>query len=296
MARYREPKNIREKKAKIEARKNFWKVFLIEGILFFITSALAVFGAYKLNRLALAEKIYLPKTSWQDFLMSFLFITFFVLVFVVYKKAGEIKKIIYKILFIVAALWGGTIILNLFLPVLEAVLIMGFLIALWLKLSSVWAHDILMILGLAGVTAFFGLGFTPAIVIAILLGFSVYDFIAVYKTKHMVLMVKDMIENKAVLGFIIPKKIKYFKESLSKLKPGSDFMVLDGGDIVFPGLLAVSIIPSGLFKALVIVLFSSAGCLFAYWLFAKQENTNPMPALPPIALFSIIGYLSTLFF
>jgi presenilin-like A22 family membrane protease len=269
--------------------------------MFLLTSILAIISAFKLNELVKAEKIYLPKISLQDFLFSFLFILFFILLFVYYKKAHKFKELIYKVLFMVTVFWGGMTIFNLWLPIFGSVLIMGFLIILWLKNPFVFVHDVLIGLGLAGVASFFGLGFNPAVVIVLLVIFSFYDFIAVYKTKHMVKMAKDMIEKKVILGFVIPKEIQYFKDKLSdvKLKPSSkeassglgNFLILGGGDVVFPGLLAVSVVPSGFFKALLIVIFSLFGSLFSYWLFASQKHREPIPALPPIALFSIIGYI-----
>jgi len=293
---YKPHKIIREKIAKKENQKQFWKVFFIQGGLFLLTSVLSVVSAYELNKLAQIKKIYLPTTSLQDFLFSFLFVMFFVLLFVLYrnKKVNKFKEIIYKGLFIITVFWGGMTVLNLFMPVFAAILIMGVLIMLWLEFPAVWVHDILMILGLAGAASFFGLGFTPSVVVALLLIFSVYDFIAVYKTKHMVLMAKEMIEKKVILGFIIPKEIKYFKDDLSNIKPGGNFMILGGGDVVFPGLLAVSVIPAGISKALIIALFSLIGSFFSYWLFTKEKE--PIPALPPIALFAIVGYLITLLF
>ena len=43
--KYTAPKIIKEKKAKKETQKQFWKVFFIEGGLFLITSILAVVSA-----------------------------------------------------------------------------------------------------------------------------------------------------------------------------------------------------------------------------------------------------------
>jgi presenilin-like A22 family membrane protease len=291
---YKPHKIIREKIFKKENRKQFWKVFLIEGILFLLTLILAIVSAFELNKLAKIGKVYLPATSWQDFLFSFLFVTFFVLIFIFYKKAGKFKELVYKGFFIITVFWGGMTVLNLFFPVFGAVFIMGILIMLWLEFPTVWVHDILMILGLAGAASFFGLGFTPSVVIALLVIFSVYDFIAVYKTKHMILMAKDMIDKKVIFGFIIPKEIKHFKDKLSQVKIGGSFMILGGGDVVFPGLLAVSLIPFGFLKALIIVLFSLAGSFLTYWLFTTQKDKEPVPALPPVALFAIIGYFITL--
>ena len=292
--KYKEPKVIKDKKVKKESHKQFWKVFLIEGALFFLTSVLAVIGAFEFNQLAKLKKVYLPTTSLQDFLFSFLIITIFVLLFVSYRKAGKFKDLVYKGFFIITVFWGGMTILNLFLPVFFAILIMGIFIALWLKFPTIWVHDILMILGLAGAASFLGLSFTPSIVLALLMIFSVYDFIAVYKTKHMVLMAKEMIEKKVILGFIIPKELKFFKNKLKDVKTGGNFMILGGGDIVFPSLLAVSVVPAGFLKAIIIVLFSLAGVFFGYWIFTKEKE--PIPALPPIALLAIIGYLITLLF
>jgi len=331
---YKPHKIVREKITKQQNQKQFWKVFFIQALLFLLTSILAVVSAFELNKLARIGKIYLPTTSLQDFLFSFLFVMFFVLIFVLYrnKKINKFKEIIYKGLFIITVFWGGMTVLDLFLPVFVAILIMGILIALWLEFPSVWVHDVLIILGLAGAASFFGLGFSPAVVVALLLIFSVYDFIAVYKTKHMVLMAKEMIEKKVILGFIIPKDLKRFKDSFKEVKPGGNFMILGGGDVVFPNLLAVSVIPQGFLKALIIILFSLAGSFFSYWIFTHQGKKpdksptrhfdgpatispltrnavsiaaaggkaslggEPIPALPPIALFAIVGYLVTLFF
>jgi hypothetical protein len=58
--KYTVPKNIKEKKVRREFQKQFWKVFLIEGGLFLITSFLAIVGAFELNKLAKSGKVYLP--------------------------------------------------------------------------------------------------------------------------------------------------------------------------------------------------------------------------------------------
>lgn len=288
--KYRQPKNIKEK----IIQKQFWRIFLIEAGLFFATSLLALISASQLNKLIKAKEIYLPTTTLQDFLLSFVFVTFFILLFVLFKskKFNKFKEIIFKGIFILTCFGGGLTILNLILPVFVSILIMGVLIALWLEWKKIWIHDILIMFALAGAASFFGLEFSPSMVIVLLLIFSVYDFIAVYKTKHMVLMAKEMIDKKVILGFIIPKELKYFKDGLDKVKPAGNFMILGGGDVVFPCLLAVSVIPQSFFKSLVIIIFALFGLLFSYWIFTREKE--PIPALPPIAMFSIIGYLITL--
>lgn len=297
MAKYREPKVAKNKRVSKEASLRFWKVFLFEGTMFLLASGLAVFCAIKLNWLSQSQEAYLPQSNLQDFLFSFLFVTFFIVLFAIYKKAGRLKAIIYKALFLITVLWGSMTVLDLFFPVFGSLLITGVFIFIWLKFSKIWTHNVLIILGLAGAASFFGLGFTPSVAVALLLIFSAYDFVAVYKTKHMVLMAKEMIEKKVIFGFIIPKSIKQFNDELKQVKPGGNFMVLGGGDVIFPSLLAVSMVPFHPIRAWIVVAFSLVGLLFSFWIFSNQDEEgekSPMPALPPIALFTIIGYLLTL--
>lgn len=269
--------------------KLFWRSFFIEAGLFLTTAVISIVGAIQLNKLAKVKKIYLPETSLQDFLTTFLIATIFVLLFVSYKKAGKFKDVVYKIFFLISCFWGGMTILNLFLPIFATLVIMGALIFFWVEKPSILVHDILIMLGLSGVASFLGLGISSSVVVLLLLILSVYDFIAVYKTKHMVALAKEMIEKKVILGFIIPKDIKGFLGNNS-----GKSMIIGGGDIVFPSLLAVSIVPQSIVASIVVILFSCAGSFFSYYLFTKQKENEPIPALPPIALFAIIGYLLTL--
>jgi len=289
--KHKPPKIIKERRELKKSRIQFWKIFCIEATLFFTTSFLAIICASELNKMVTVRKAYLPKTSLQDFLFSFLFITFFVLIFVVFKKADKFKELIYKGLFILAVFWGCVVILSLFLPVFGAVLITGILITLWFKLSKIWVHDLLMVLSLAGTASFFGLGFSPPVVIALLFVFSAYDFIAVYKTKHMVKMAEQMIENKAILGIIIPKKIRDLKVFLKESDQKTKFIVIAAGDFIFPLMLFSSVLKENLERALIVGSLSFLGFLFGFIIFAFKKQRGPMPMLPPIALFSIIGYL-----
>ena len=140
--KYQVPKVVKENKVKKEAQAKFLKIFLIEGSLYLLTAVLAIVASFELNKLAQLKKVYLPATSWQDFLLSFLFITLLILVLVFYKKAGKLKGLIYKGLFVLTVFWGGMTILDLFVPIFGSLLVMAVLIFLWLEFPSVWVHDI----------------------------------------------------------------------------------------------------------------------------------------------------------
>jgi len=66
--------------------------------------------------------------------------------------------------------------------------------------------------------------------------------------------------------------------------------LLGAGDVIFPLLLSVSLLPFGLAKSFTVMAFSCLGFCFSFWLFGELGK-KPMPALPPIFLFSLLGFL-----
>ena len=107
-------------------------------------------------------------------------------------------------------------------------------------------------------------------------------------------MAKEMIESRAILGLVVPSSMVDFKSSLSEIKPGGKFLILGGGDVVLPLFLCSSIISSGRFQPLIVAVFSLIGVFFSFLFFIFQKERKPIPALPPIAFFSIIGFLLTI--
>ena len=84
------------------------------------------------------------------------------------------------------------------------------------------------------------------------------------------------------------------KGELKGIKAGGEYLILGGGDIVFPLLLCASLIPRGVVPSLVVAIFSLIGLLLSYLIFTSQRIRRPIPALPPIALLSILGFFITL--
>jgi len=192
-----------------------------------------------------------------------------------------------------ATFWGGALLLSVWMSDLLALILIGILIFWWLKKPSILIQDLCLILGIAGVGSILGLSLAPQIVVLLLVTFSIYDFIAVYKTKHMVKMAKEMIESKAILALVVPPNILGLRASLEEIKPGGKFLILGGGDIIFPLLLCVSLVPQGILSPLIVAIFSLIGLFTGFYFFISQKVRQPIPALPPIAVFSIIGFLIT---
>jgi presenilin-like A22 family membrane protease len=140
------------------------------------------------------------------------------------------------------------------------------------------------------------------ITIALLVIISVYDFIAVFKTRHMQKMAQFMIKDiRAFTGFFLPwldkaekEKIKKLslKKSRKKIRIKVNIAALGGGDIVLPMLFSsVVFLTHGLMNSLLIVLFSALSLLMLM-IFGEREKAYP--ALPPLTLGCLIGYAISL--
>jgi len=270
-----------------------WKIFIIEAFLFCLTLGLGIAAAFRMNEIFKIQKVNIPQISFSQFILNFLLATLFIFLILRFVKFEKEKGTIFKILFILAVSLGGLLFLETWLPEPLSLIFVFVLIFWWLKKPSVLIQDLLIILGIAGTGSILGLSLNPLMVILLLVIFSIYDFIAVYKTKHMVRMAKAMLESRAILALVIPPNIFGFRESLEKIQPGGKFLILGGGDIAFPLIFSVSLIPSGILHSFIVALFSLIGLFASFWFFTKQKERKPIPALPPIALFSIIGYLIT---
>jgi len=292
-----------------------WKIFFWETFLFSLTMALGIFTGLRLGGFLVIKDnlpaieitpifpilsdIRLPSgtssLSLLEFLLYFLFALLFILFIIFVLKSKRSKRIIFKILFILTTGLGGTLALYVWnIGNLTTLVLIAFLIFAWLQIKSILVHNLLLILGMIGLGSAMGLRIEPWTGITILAIFSIYDFIAVYKTKHMVKMAREMITAGAILGLILPQETSGFKTNLREVRPGGKFLILGGGDIVFPLVLAVSLLPSGIINSLIVAIFALFGLFTSFLIFINQKVRRPIPALPPIALFSIIGFLITL--
>lgn len=273
-----------------------WKVFIIEAFLFCITLLVGIATAFEMNRISQIQKLKVPEISFWYFIFSFTVATLFIFLLIKLLKFNKQKKIVFKTIFTLAVFLGGTLLLSVWIQGAAPLFLMGILIFWWWTKPSILIQDLCVVLGIAGTGSFLGLSLSPEVVVILLIIFSIYDFIAVYKTKHMIKMAKEMIESKAILALVVPPDIAGFKRHLGRVKPGGKFLVLGGGDIVFPLLFASSLVPYGILDSLIVAIFSLFGLAAGFLFFVSQKKRRPIPALPPIALFSIIGFLITKIF
>lgn len=146
------------------------------------------------------------------------------------------------------------------------------------------------IMATAGVGVIFGisLGILPVVIMLLLL--SVYDFIAVFKTRHMVKMAEVLIKNN--LAFTVSASIREGQPRFTG-EGERNRIDLGTGDIVAPVMFEVSALALSPLASLFIFM-GACIALVALMYFAMRKKVI-LPALPPISLgmvaFFVLGRL-----
>jgi presenilin-like A22 family membrane protease len=148
-----------------------------------------------------------------------------------------------------------------------------------------------LLLGIAGVSANMGGSLSPVAACVILAILSVYDIAAVYLTKHMVEMGESLLRQRVFFAIIVPRGISGFQSPLREVAPGSGHYFIGTGDLVLPALLISSATYFRLETGITAAIGALLGLAATTALFLSQKLRRAMPALPPIALGAIIGYL-----
>ena len=229
----------------------------------------------------------MPAIPWWQFLIAFGVGTAIVLGLIRIMHGGRFLRLF----FILALFAGTTTTLGFFVSDIWAIILALVIIAIYLLKQQVWLHDLVLILTLSGIIALLGASLSPYTVAVLLVVMSIYDYVAVYKTKHMVRMAKAMIAGRAIFAMIFPEHFKGFFERIGQAHPGEGFMMLGTGDFVFPLIMAVSAFSISSTAAWIVFGFSLMGLLITHILFVSQKVRRPMPALPPLAAAAILGFL-----
>ncbi len=211
-------------------------------------------------------------------------------------------KLVFKLLFSLMFAWGVFIIGVLTLPA-PAPYIIAIAVGLaWFFWARVWLHNIVLLIALASAGSVFGFLFSPWTFLILMLVIAVYDFLAV-RFGFMVWMVDRLSQTVTLPAFIYPRKPGDWAISLKQVqvnelieKPADEreYSILGGGDIGFPLMLTASVFfASGLTDAVVVGAFAVVGLMSAFLIQSVWLKGKPMPALPPITFFSLIGFLIT---
>ena len=162
-------------------------------------------------------------------------------------------------------------------------LVLALALTAWKMLKpTILNQNVALIFALSGAGAIIGgsLGILPIIVFLMIL--SIYDFISVFWTKHMVYLAKAITERPMAFTAAVPLKTKKVNHVFQ----------LGGGDLVMPLILSVSVLGRfGLYQAALTTLGAlvALAILFAYVL---KHPGQALPALPPVSAGACLGLVA----
>ncbi len=191
------------------------------------------------------------------------------------------------------------------LSLIIAISIMAVIVGLLVKYPEWYIVDASGIITAVGAIAMLGISLTILIVLCLLIGMALYDFISVYKTKHMIDLADTLVDLKLPVLFVIPKTREYSlvkeeKTLKEKLKEGEkrDAFFMGVGDIVIPGILAAAafhnVQPTTLYPNLGFLIGTSVviGTLVGFAaLMVFVLKGKPQAGLPFLCPGAILGYV-----
>ena len=150
--------------------------------------------------------------------------------------------------------------------------------------NNLWLRNVVGIIAIVGAGALIGisLGLLPVFVFIIAL--SIYDLIAVFGTKHMVVIGRAVVKQNFAFTIALPTKHHTFE--------------LGNGDLVIPLMTASSVMANGLFNsnyfvASLLLSASFIGLMISIYLVAKKQFA--MPALPPQTVLMVCVIIAAIF-
>lgn len=147
----------------------------------------------------------------------------------------------------------------------------------------------------SGVSSIWGLLIGVWASVAFLVVFAVYDYIAVYKTKHMVSLAKVAVNEKLPLLFVFPGekgvKLKDLNLGEGGQKGDQKVLLLGFGDMVFPSIMVVSSALYGGSDFLPFFIFPLIGSIVGMSVLLFTKISKPAPGLPMINSGAVSGFL-----
>jgi presenilin-like A22 family membrane protease len=216
--------------------------------------------------------------------------------------AVKFWKFSIRIIEVAAIFFASTVTFMVLVPNQILGIPLGILLALaltaWKVLRpSFLSQNLSLIFSVAGAGAIIGasLGILPSLIFIVLL--SVYDFTAVFITKHMVYIAKEITKRPTAFTLAFPYKFKKpVKLTVGKKNVKKKFHVfqLGGGDVAIPLIFSVSILSSFSLGQALLSTIGSAVALGLLIYFSAKKPGRVLPALPFICAGSILGFLISL--
>ena len=213
-------------------------------------------------------------------------------------KFRKISLFIWKVLFFISVSTALSIAFAAFLNVYVAGILAVGISFLRLYRPNIIIHNFSEIFIYGGLAAILVNIFNLFGAFMLLIAISAYDYVAVFRTKHMIKLAEFQSQSRVFAGLFIPYEMpKSIGKKSSKGEPKKSVAVLGGGDIgftlIFAGvvmkyLMLQNSVLTGFLKTLIIPVFVSIALLI---LLVKGQQSKFYPAMPVLSLGCFIGYL-----
>jgi presenilin-like A22 family membrane protease len=207
-----------------------------------------------------------PDSVWNSFfLVAYVLLSAVLVLIVLYFYKGKSLFRFFEFFLIFAT---SNLVFSVYFSVLSSLVLSLFLVAVRFEFPQ--TKNVFTVLSASIVGGLIGvsLGVVPVLIAAVLL--AVYDFIAVFYTKHMVVLARQLGKREAAFSV--------------KLRDGRRFVELGSGDLVVP-----SMVSSSFFIGRLNPVFSIVGSVVGFgvllWLMKRGRY---WPALPAIVLFQLL--------
>lgn len=181
------------------------KLLINELIFYLFAQLFGLVSAWKILQTPLIkEQIEGQKISWLNLVISVIVGTILILLALRFLKHRAPYKIFFGFLFFLGSFYT----LNLWLPSIPSLILTVILFWSHQRWPRIITHNLIIISTIIWTAVLLGLIISPWQMMIILLILSVYDMIAVWKTKHMITMFKGLAERGVIFALIIPTRIK----------------------------------------------------------------------------------------
>jgi presenilin-like A22 family membrane protease len=261
--------------------------------------ALSLFIATHEKVFASEQQIVSPDVSLGPIILYFFGVVAVVAIILFFIPLNKLR-LFFRLLFAFMFAWGIFIVTYFLVPEPAAYTLAAVAGIVWLFWAKIWLHDFLLLVALAAAGSVFGFLFSPWTFMIFMLVISVYDVLAV-RFGLMVWMADKLSGTASLPAFIFPKKTSDLKLNLKAVQVGElkkesadkrEHTILGGGDIGFPLMLSNSVyFAYNMWSAVLVGAFGIIGLISAFVIQKFWLKGKPMPALPPIAIASLIGFV-----
>ncbi|MDD5338825.1 MAG: presenilin family intramembrane aspartyl protease [Dehalococcoidales bacterium] len=271
-----------------------WSVGIMAAAL-----AFSLFVAnYNQPAMAEAQIPYQATPLWL--ILTYFFSAVVVIALVLFFLPMKYLKYVFRVVFAIMFAWGVLVVTFFHLPDAASYTLAALAGLAWIFFARIWLHNLLLLVALAAAASVFGFVFSPWTFMIFMLVVSVYDVLSV-RFGLMVWMADKLSNTVSLPAFVFPKNVADVRLNLQSVQVGElknvsaekrEHTILGGGDIGFPLMLANSVyFAHGMNAAILTGAFAIVGLVGAFLMQKFLYKGKPVPALPPIAIMSLIGFL-----